>query len=497
MPVPVPVAAPPSRGQRTRAVADALRQARRGREEHLQALARWVAVPSISGDPRRRGAVLRAGAVLADLLRAAGAAVRRIPAPGAPPLVVARAGGPPGSPVVLVYGHYDVVAPGPGWTAAAFRPVVRGRLMLGRGTNDDKGQLMAAVAALDAWRRAGGPPSTVWVVAEGAEEVGSPGLGHALAALRGAVRPDLVLVCDTERAPDGVPSVTVSQRGHLDLTVAVDTGGTPVHPGRLGGAVVDPGVVLSRVIGRFSTALPAGSSAPLRNPRLRERSDAQVAATVAGRATAGSDLDRRITALPALSVLRLAAGAGTRAVPTRACAELDVRLPPTADPGAQLRLLRQAARAATPAGVRLAVTARAAHAGHEAVPAAAALAALDAACRAAVGSPVRLLRSGGSLPAVGPLTHTFARTPVLLGLGTSGGSAHGPDEHLDLVEWVSGVDLLVRLFADPGPATGTRADRLRSQVPCDTPGRSATISAPAEFDSPEETQASGSPGGRR
>jgi len=407
--------------------------------------------------------MLRAGDVLAGLLLRTGATVRRVPAPGAPPLVVGRLPGPPGAATVLVYGHYDVVPPGPGWRTAAFAPVVSGHRLVGRGANDDKGQLMAVVAALDSWRQAGGCPNSVWVVAEGAEELGSPGLADGLARLARWVQPDLVLVCDTERAPDGVPSVTVSQRGHLDLTVGVDTGGTPVHPGRLGGAVVDPAVVLSQVIVRLTAVLAEeGRRRPPRPgpARLRERTDEQVASAAGARALARAGLHRRVTELPALSVLRLAADAGTRAVPVRAGALLDVRLPPWTDPGAALRQLRRVVRDVAPPGVRVSVSAGAAHGGHELLPAPHHLAALDRACRASFGSPVRLVRSGGSLPGAALLAAAFSSTPVLLGLGTPGGHAHGPDEFLDLAGWSDGVGLLVRLLgsaelrAPPGAVPG-------------------------------------------
>lgn len=430
----------------------ALVQAGLRREEHLRALAGWLAVPSVSGDPRRRDDVLRAGAVLAGLLRTAGATVHRIPLPGAPPLVVGRVDGGPGAATVVLYGHYDVVPPGPGWRTAAFRPALDAHRLVGRGANDDKGQLMAAVAALHGWRRAGGCPASVWVVAEGAEEVSSPGLAAGLATLARHVRPDLVLVCDTERAADGVPSVTVSQRGHLDLAVQVATGGTPVHPGRLGGAVVDPAVVLSQVLVRLTAVLDAAGRRGARSsahPRLHRRTDGQVATAAGRRATTGTGLDRRTTELPALSVLRLSANAGTRAVPVRASALLDVRLPPSADPAAAVRQLRAAARDVAPPGVRVTVSAGASHGGHELLPAPGHLAAVDSASRATFGSGVRLVRSGGSLPAAALLADAFPPTPVLLGLGTPGGRAHGPDEYLDLTGWSASVALLVRLLGSP------------------------------------------------
>jgi succinyl-diaminopimelate desuccinylase len=57
------------------------------------------------------------------------------------------------------------------------------------------------------------------------------------------------------------------------------------------------------------------------------------------------------------------------------------------------------------------------------------------------------LRSGGSIPAVGVLRRTFGMAPTLFGLGTPGGGAHGPDEHMDIRGWSRGVDACVALLA--------------------------------------------------
>ena len=179
--------------------------------------------------------------------------------------------GPRAAPVLVVYGHYDVQPAGRGWTTDAFTPVIRAGVLYARGANDDKGQLFAHLAALDAWRRVGGAPLTVVIVAEGAEEIGSPGFAEAISGLRRRVHANAVLVSDTERASMGRPAVTVSQRGQITMTVVVDTGGPPVHPGRLGGAVADPSVVLAAALidlqnAALSWAGPAGPAIPARSP---------------------------------------------------------------------------------------------------------------------------------------------------------------------------------------------------------------------------------------
>lgn len=402
----------------------------------------------------------RAARFLGARLRRAGLVTGQLTAAGAP-VVVGCAAGPPGAPVIVLYGHYDVQPAGPGWTSAPFQPAVRGRTLVARGANDDKGQLFAAVAALRAWRESGGVPSTVVLIAEGAEEIGSPGLWPALTAIARRVRPDLILACDTEQSADGVPAITVSQRGHASLLLQVDCGGGPVHAGRLGGAVVDPSLVLAQILLRIPASLPAGTPGLLRprrgSPAVHPQSDRMIRRLAAGRAMQGHSLNQKITNGAALSVVRLQAGTGRAAVPARAAARLDVRLPAGADVRGVVTRLARIARQAAPPGVAVQLTAGAMSPGYAAVPRREALAAVDAACRAVYSYPVALVRSGGSLPAARLLAEAFGVVPVLLGLGTPGGGAHGPDEHLDVPGWALAVRLLVRLAAQPvrfGPGPG-------------------------------------------
>ena len=408
----------------------AVRAARANRTADLADLARWLAIPSVSVDPRAGPQLVAAADHLDRALTRAGARVHRIGG-GPAPVVVGEVTGPPGAPVVLVYGHYDVQAAGSGWTVPPFAVVRRGRALIARGANDDKGQLATVVAALRAGRDGGGLGCRVVVVAEGAEEIGSPGLDRALARLRHRVRPDVVLVCDTERAPDGVPAVTLSQRGRIDAEVLVETPGRPAHPGRRGGAVTDPSLVLADVLRGLRSAV-ARVPAP---PEATWRSRA------------------------VLSVTRLSAGRpGAGAIPVRARARIDVRLPPqlpapvAADllPGALRRHGRRYRyRRGSP---RITVKVMNCHPGMVFAPRAEVLAGLDRACRSVFSSPLRYSHSGGSLPAAVLLSENFptASAPVLLGLGTANAGAHGPDEWLDLDSWSAGVELILQFLGNIG-----------------------------------------------
>jgi succinyl-diaminopimelate desuccinylase len=415
----------------------------------LAELKRWLAIPSVSADSARADAVQEAAAFLGDRLGAVGAEVEELPTPGGPPVVVGRVDGPPAAPVVLVYGHYDVQPPGPGWNTDPFTPTTRDGALYARGANDDKGQLFAHLAALDAWRQSDGPPVTVVIVAEGAEEVGSRGFAEALSALRRRTGPNAVVVSDTERASPGRPAVTVSQRGQITLRVTVDTGGPAMHAGRLGGALVDPSLVLAAALLDVQEASSRWRWRPGGEPRLGlvRLSDASVRAMAGGRATVDGQLHRRIGLGPSVTVTALRAGDAASASPGRSHAQLDLRLPPGIDPEAVMRDIRRRLRPRHLPGVRVAAEWVSAHPGRELVPDRDLRRAVEEASLIGFGRRPAYLRSGGTIPAVGMLADAFNTTPLLLGLGTPAGGAHGPDERMDLGGWSHSVDTCIALLA--------------------------------------------------
>ena len=410
----------------------------------LSDLESWLRIPSVSGTPD----VERAARWVARRLARDGAEVRRVGAP-AGPVVLARTRGRGGGTTV-VYGHLDVKPPGPGWTTAPFQPVRIGHRLQARGASDDKGQVMAHLVALSAWSRAGGPPGDVVTIIDGAEEVGSPGLARALTGLRGPVAG--VVVVDTRSAGRCLPTVTLTQRGAVTVRLTVDVGGRPVHAGRLGGAVVDPSLLLARLLDRAERVL---DDLPLPPPPWPAHPTAAAIRSAAGdRAVHSDDPVGRATRRGVLSVNRLHAAAAAGAVPTRASAVIDVRVPPGFPPSVAIARIERSVRRHLPDTVRLTMRTGPAATGSVLAPSPAVRAAVDAACRAAYGRRAASAASGGSIRAVGVLRRVFGTTPVLLGLGPEDDGAHGPDEYLDLREWPAQVDAHVVLL-DRVSALGT------------------------------------------
>jgi acetylornithine deacetylase/succinyl-diaminopimelate desuccinylase-like protein len=157
-----------------------------------------------------------------------------------------------------------------------------------------------------------------------------------------------------------------------------------------------------------------------------------------------------------MTVLQLRAGSAriAGAIPTTARATIDLRFPahwPVEPAVARLsRLLRTASIAP---GARTIVRVNSVSAAVSGIPISRVMRALDRATCAVFGEPVRLIASGGSLPAVSALCRVFAQPPVLLGLGASFSGAHGPGEYLEVAQWNRCVECLVHLLGAP-PRTG-------------------------------------------
>jgi acetylornithine deacetylase/succinyl-diaminopimelate desuccinylase-like protein len=86
----------------------------------------------------------------------------------------------PETPTLLAYGHYDVqpVDPIEEWRAPPFEPTIQGDNVYCRGASDDKGQLFAILAAVEAYIETGGRmPINRKLILEGEEEISNPRAG--------------------------------------------------------------------------------------------------------------------------------------------------------------------------------------------------------------------------------------------------------------------------------------------------------------------------------
>lgn len=196
----------------------------------LGELASLCAVPSVSA---RHEGIDECAEVVAGLLRSRGFEVDISPTAGHP-VVHGRAGGTDSGHTLLFYNHYDVQPPEPLelWESPPFELTRRDGAVYARGAKDDKGELVARLAAADALRAVTGsyPCDLLWL-AEGEEESGSPSLPGWVAANRDRLRCDAAVWEEGGIELDGTPMIRLGARGLVYVDLRVQTLSRDAHSG--------------------------------------------------------------------------------------------------------------------------------------------------------------------------------------------------------------------------------------------------------------------------
>jgi acetylornithine deacetylase/succinyl-diaminopimelate desuccinylase-like protein len=453
------------------AVTAALRFARSHQRSTLRRLVTLLRFPTVSADQRHAADMTACAAWLARALSRIGLTDVRVWRGQVAPVVTAAWHGPPDRPTVLVYGHYDVqpVEPLTDWATDPFRPVRDGPYLYARGASDDKGQLMAHLAAIEAWlATAARLPVSLRLVLDGEEEIGSPALVAAAASRWHPLAADVALVSDTWMLAPGVPVLITGLRGVLGGSLEVAGPRRDLHAGTFGGAVANPAEVLAALAaslhdkaGRVAVAGFYDQVRPMTEPERRQLARAGPPdSLLLAPAGAGADYGEpgfsafeRVTRRPAVVVTDLrTSGAGRTVIPARASADLSVRLTAGQQPGQVAELLRRHVRARIPPGMRGRLVVRGSSPPYTLDQRAPMLRAVRAACRSVYGREPTMLPSGGSIPFVSTLAAATGIDVALLGFGLPDDAIHAPNERVFLPNLFRGTDTCVELYQQLGNA---------------------------------------------
>ena len=324
----------------------------RNSETYVGWLKEACSIASLDGQPDE---LTKMAAWVERRMREAETTVERLPYEGAPDALLGRLGS--GSRTVLIYDHYDVqpVDPIELWDSQPFEPEIRDGVFFARGAADNKGDLVARLAALDVYREVHGDlPVQVKFLVEGEEETGSKSFegiveryGDRLAAdgciwegngIDHAGRPELVF------GAKGLAYVELTYKGlaedqHSSLAVVAPSPVWHLVEALATLRAPDGRMLIDGFYDDVIAPRPADIEMLERLPfeEEAERKRLGVEAFVAG--DTGTDLLTRYFFEPTCNIAGISAGftvpgASKTVLPKEAMAKLDMRLVPDQDPHA-------------------------------------------------------------------------------------------------------------------------------------------------------------------
>jgi acetylornithine deacetylase/succinyl-diaminopimelate desuccinylase-like protein len=432
----------------------------------MQRYADFLAIPSVSAIPEHAPDCRKAAEWLAAELRRIGAQRVEVSETGGHPIVVGERIEDSNLPTIVIYGHYDVQPGDPLdlWKTSPFEPIVRDGRMLGRGSADDKGQILIHLAALEALLSTRGKlPVNVKYLFEGEEESSSVNLERWMAANPERCSGDAVIISDTGFFDGNLPALTVGLRGITYLQVDVRNSDVDLHSGSYGGAVINPANALASMIAslhdenRHVTVPGFYDDVVELSPEDRAAfaalpfNEASFLAGIDAKATQGeagySTVERR-GGRPTLDVNGIwggFTGDGSKTIiPAHAHAKISCRLVTAQDPARIALQVEAALKAAAPRGLDVEV--RNLGNGYPFLTPLGDpyLTAAAAALKETFGAEPLYLREGGSIPIAALFQRELSLPVVLLGFTPPDDNAHAPNESMDLGNFEGGIRTVIR-----------------------------------------------------
>ncbi len=431
--------------------------------QQLEDLFAFLRFPSISTDSQHTSDVRACATWLIEKLDGMGLTTE-LHETKRHPIVIARNQHDPSKKTLLIYGHYDVqpVDPIELWETDPFEPVLKDGRIWGRGSTDNKGQMLAHVLGVEAELKENGSlPVNLIFLFEGEEEIGSPNLVPFLEKHKESLACDVIAVSDTGMVARGVPTMGYGLRGIACCEVTVKGPSGDLHSGVYGGAVANPATAVARLVASLHN--PDGSIAidgfyddvrPLESweremwktiPGVSDEDILQITGSPSTFGEPGYTSAERLWGRPTAEVNGIGGGyqgEGSKTViPATSMAKFSFRLVPDQDPADIMKKVKSHLEKHAPEGVTIEV-----EVGHDgkpffADPHSANGKAGQAALKEAFGADPVLIREGGSIPIIQDMKEILGVESLMLGLALPDCQIHAPNENYWLENFEAGIRL--------------------------------------------------------
>ncbi len=454
---------------------------RKNHESIVRNLADLVAIQSISTDGEHSPEIERTASLTCQQMRQAGLQrVDVLRVGGSLPYAYGEWLDAPGKPTVFLYAHHDVqpINFHQQWQSDPWHLTRRDGRLFARGAADDKGAIVAQLAAISAYLKTEGSlPVNIKMLVEGEEEVGSKNLMQFFERHHERLQSDVIVVCDTENIEVGLPCVTYSLRGIVAAHVEVRSAEIPVHSGMGGGALPDAAIALNVILSRLfaeNSPLPIpgmydqvrpltdkerAAFRRLPGDEAKWRHDTKLLPTSQFAMEKGLTPYEQTWRRPAVTVIAQEAssikGASNQVLPS-ARRIVSCRIVPDQDPAEVFKCLKAHLTANPPWGVQVNVTEVAGPVKWWMTdPNGPAFEAAMGALRKGFDKDPIAIGCGGTIGFVGPLAELFGGAPaLLLGIEDPASNAHAPNESLHEGDWKKLMASLVHLFEGLGKVPG-------------------------------------------
>jgi acetylornithine deacetylase/succinyl-diaminopimelate desuccinylase-like protein len=281
-----------------------------------------------------------------------------------PPIVVGevKSKSNPNGKTILFYNHYDVQPEDPvdQWKHDPFSGMVEDNRIYGRGSTDDKGELITRIKAVEIFlRETGDVPCNIKFIVEGEEEIGSEHIQEYLSKYKHILNCDLVIWEDGEIDEKDIPVILLGMKGILSIELECRGPSREMHSGLdaivknpawqiikcLNSLVNDNGIILIKDWYKDIKGFTDEENVAIDNQTFDEeafKKEYQINDFINN--MAGFELKKALVGSPTCNICGLVCGYGGEGakmvLPSKSVAKLDFRLVSNMDPEIQLKRLR-------------------------------------------------------------------------------------------------------------------------------------------------------------